>query len=108
MDVFLIYEMCMYCVGVITSSSTLKGFLLAMLHHGDVQSRIQNEINLVIGPDRAPSLRDRAAMPYTEAAIMETLRFNSILPNGVIHAVTEDVIFRGHSISKGSTVLLYT
>jgi cytochrome P450 len=74
-----------------------------MLHHGDVQSRIQSEVDLVIGPDRAPSLIDRALMPYTEAAILETLRFGSISPTAP-HSVTEDVIFRGHAIPKESVV----
>jgi hypothetical protein len=75
-----------------------------MLHHGDIQDRIQNEVDLVIGPDRAPSINDRAAMPYTEAAILETLRFGSIAPIGIPHSVTEDVTYRGHSFPKDSVV----
>jgi cytochrome P450 len=90
--------------GSLTSSSALKGFYLAMLHHGDIQNRIQNEIDLVIGHDRTPSLSDRAAMPYTEAAILETLRFGCIGHLAVPHVVTEDVTFRGHLIPKDSTV----
>jgi hypothetical protein len=90
--------------GAATSSSTLKGFILAMLHHGDVQRRIQNEVDLVIGHDRTPLLSDRAAMPYTEAAILETLRFGCIVPMGIPHATMEDVTFRGYSIAKGTTV----
>jgi cytochrome P450 len=93
--------------GLLTSSSTIKGFYLAMLHHGDVQSRIQNEVDLVIGHDRTPSLSDRADMPYTEAAILETLRFGCILHLAFPHVVTEDVTFRGHSIPKDSTVSLH-
>jgi hypothetical protein len=78
-----------------------------MLHHGDVQSRIQNEVDLVIGPDRSPSLSDRAAMPYTEAAILETLRFGPVISLAVPHTVNEDVTFRGYSIANGTTVSNY-
>jgi cytochrome P450 len=90
--------------GVLTSSSALRAFFLAMLHHGDVQGKIQNEVDLIIGHDRAPSLTDRAYMPYTEAAILETLRLGCISPLGVGHSVTEDVTFRGYAISRDSMV----
>jgi cytochrome P450 len=75
-----------------------------MLHHGNVQSRIQNEVDLVIGRDREPSLGDRAAMPYTEAAILENLRFGCIVPLSIPHTDHEDVTFRGYSIAKGTWV----
>ena len=76
-----------------------------MLHNPDVQSKVHQEIDAVIGQGRLPRLSDRVHMPYTEATILETQRMGDIVPLGIFHATTEDTVFRGCSIPKGTWVM---
>ena len=48
-----------------------------MLNCPDVMKRCQAEIDDVIGRNRAPSMKDKALMPYVEATLMEVLRMAS-------------------------------
>ena len=54
-----------------------------MLHNPDVMKRCQRQIDDVIGRHRAPSMKDKASMPYVEATILEILRMSDVVPFGV-------------------------
>lgn len=51
-----------------------------MVLHPDALKRAQEEIDLVIGPDRLPSFSDRKDLPYIEALVQETLRWENVGP----------------------------
>lgn len=54
------------------------------------QSRVQEEIDRVIGAERAPCHdSDAGRMPLTEAVICEVQRLNTILPLGVPHGALQ-------------------
>jgi cytochrome P450 len=57
-------------------------FILSMVLYPDVQKRAQAEIDSVIGTDRLPTFEDRASLPYVDAILRETLRWQPILPLG--------------------------
>jgi len=42
----------------------------------EVQEKAQAEIDAVVGKDRLPTFGDRDALPYIEAIICETMRWN--------------------------------
>ncbi|KIJ58388.1 hypothetical protein HYDPIDRAFT_34241 [Hydnomerulius pinastri MD-312] len=88
-----------------TSSSTLMVFALAMVKHPQVWKRAQTEIDAVIGMDKLPEFDDRPSLPYVEAIIRETMRWQPVLPMGVPHATTTSDIFKGLYIPKGATVI---
>jgi cytochrome P450 len=44
-------------------------------------------------------------MPYVDAVCKEILRWRLVLPLGVAHATTEDNVYKGYFIPKGTTVL---
>ena len=54
---------------------------------------------------RMPSMKDKASLPFTEACLLEIQRMADIVPLGVPHTVTEDVVLRGYTIPKGTTVM---
>ena len=88
MLILFFYSSCSGSLGALTT--TYWGLAL-LAEYPDVQQRIVNEIQEVIGKDRRPSLNDRNAMPYTTAAVMEMLRFGSVAPLGVPRETHEDV-----------------
>ena len=73
--------------------------------HPDVMSRVQKEIDDIIGPSRMASIKDRDSMPYTQAVILEAQRVADIVPLGTPHRITQDIHIRGYTIPEGTVVL---
>ena len=90
-------------LGTATTTSTLREFIGVCANTPDVQHRIQIQIDHMIG-QRMPKLSDRGSLPLVEAAILETLRYQSIVPLLIPHMTTCDVEFHGYSFPKGTQV----
>ncbi|KAG1742544.1 cytochrome P450 [Suillus lakei] len=91
--------------GTETTASSLHSFALAMLLHPDVQSRALAEVNAVCG-DNVPSFEHRPSLPYIEAVCREVLRWQPIVPLGLPHMTSQDDVYEGYLIPKGSMVLV--
>jgi cytochrome P450 len=50
----------------------------------DVQKKAQAEIDAVVGNDRLPKFTDRSQLPYVDALVKEVLRWNIVVPLGMI------------------------
>ncbi|KAF7346397.1 O-methylsterigmatocystin oxidoreductase [Mycena sanguinolenta] len=94
-----------YGAGADTSGSALASFFLAMAVHPDIQKKAQTEIDTVIGTHRLPRFEDRHSLPYIEALYREVMRWKPVGSLGVAHATTEDDIYDGYFIPKGTTVI---
>ncbi|XP_040204347.1 cytochrome P450 2A3-like isoform X2 [Rana temporaria] len=94
----------MFIAGTDTTANNLQFSLLVMIKYPDIQERIQEEIDAVIGTDRLPSMTDRFQMPYTNAVMHEFMRYIDLTPMGLPRVVTEDTTFRGFILPKGTTV----
>ncbi|KAF7365091.1 Cytochrome p450 [Mycena venus] len=88
-----------------TTSTTLVVFIMAMALHPEVVQKAQNEIDSVIGLDRLPGFDDRSALPYCEAVYREVLRWRPVVPLAIAHAASEDDVYEGYFIPKGTMVL---
>ncbi|XP_040608633.1 cytochrome P450 2D4 [Mesocricetus auratus] len=95
----------LFMAGMVTSSTTLSWALLLMILHPDVQSRVQKEIDDVIGQERHPEMADQVRMPFTNAVVHEVQRFGDILPLGVPHKTSRDIEVQGFIIPKGTTLI---
>ncbi|KAJ6535167.1 cytochrome P450 [Mycena capillaripes] len=84
--------------------SAVAVFLLAMVLNPECQIRAQEEIDSVVGTSRLPTFEDRAELPYIECILQETLRWKPVAPLGVPHRSTQDDIYRGMYIPKGSLI----
>ncbi|XP_067865507.1 cytochrome P450 2K6-like [Heterodontus francisci] len=94
----------LFAAGMDTTATTLRWGLLLMMKYQEIQKRVQEEIDQVIGSKRCPRMEDQKHMPYTRAVIHEVQRFANIAPMGVPRETTVDINFRGYFIPKGSCI----
>ncbi len=90
----------MFNAGFMTTSNTMKMMLAVLVNHPEIQDRAYEEIDEVIGK-RNPTMEDRQSMPFTDALILETLRYHSVVMLGVPHQARCDAELNGFFIPKG-------
>ncbi|NXK55042.1 CP2D3 protein, partial [Chauna torquata] len=95
----------LFAAGSETTSTTLRWAFLNMLLHPEIQSKVQKEIDMVIGRERPPTMADQVNMPYTNAVIHEVQRYGDVVPIGLPHMTYRDTELQGFFIPKGTTVI---
>ncbi|XP_078619192.1 cytochrome P450 2U1-like [Branchiostoma floridae x Branchiostoma japonicum] len=98
----IVYQL--FLAGTDTTSTTLRWALLYMILHPDIQEKVQQEIDSVLGPNQEPSMAHRSLMPYTEATLAEVSRLATVAPITIQHATSNDTVFRGYNIPKGTAI----
>uniref|UniRef100_A0A0N4ZM39 Cytochrome P450 n=1 Tax=Parastrongyloides trichosuri TaxID=131310 RepID=A0A0N4ZM39_PARTI len=91
-----------WLAGMETSTTTLKWFFVLIMKYMDVQKKLQDEIDYVVGRDRQVKLSDKINMPYMSAFITEGQRYINMLPFIPSHKCTKDTIIGGHLIKAGT------
>ena len=91
-----------------------------MALHPEVQKKAQAEIDAVVGPNRLPDFHDRPSLPYINAVLKESSRWNLVLPlgkpfiiitfvltsyEGLPHMSTIDDEYNGYYIPKGTVLI---
>ena len=95
----------LFLAGMETTSSALLWTFLYLLHHPEIQSRVHDELDRVVGKDKLPSLDDKPQLHFINAVLHESLRFTSFIPMSVPHYALDDVKVKEYVIPKGSIVL---
>jgi len=101
------------------TSSTMVMWAIALLaEHRDVQKRLQDEIDSVIGVStedeprndtsgrRLPSLADRSRLPFVEATILEMMRYQTITPLSIPRETIGEGEIQGYKIPTGTMVII--
>ena len=96
----------LFGAGFGTISGTLQYGFMIMALHPEVQKRVQNELDHVIGKDRYPEFEDENDLPYTAATVAEIYRHHSMSALGVTHSTTCDTNFAGYFIPKNTPVII--
>lgn len=95
-----------YFRGVDTTATALTCLILILLQNQDLQTRMQEEIDGVFPEGAFPSLSKRQQTPFTEAVILELLRYISHVPLAVPHSTLENATICGYHVDANATVFL--
>ncbi len=93
----------MFGAGTLTTSKTLQMMLAVLVCHPEIQDSACKEIVEVIGK-RKPRIEDRTFMPFTEALILETLRYHSLAIFAIPHQAKCNAELSGFFIPKGACI----
>ena len=81
-------------------------FINLLAHHPHIQAKLMEEIrSLGLSQSSRVSLNERSRMPYTRAALLETLQYHSVVSFG-FRRTTETIIVLGFTIPKNT--MLFT
>ena len=95
----------MFLAGADTTSTTLEWCCLYMMGYPEIQKKIQEELDSVVGRNRLPQISDQPDLPYTRAALLEVQRIVVLTPLSDFHTASEDTTLRGYHIPKGATIV---
>lgn len=96
----------LYRAGSETIAIQIHSFILAMILFPEIQAKIQQELDTVIGPDRLPTIADRESLPYLNACVLETMRWNPSVNTALPHRLMEDDTYNGYFIPAGTIILV--
>jgi len=100
--------MCYFvATGMSEMMKSIRMLILLLCHHQDVQSRVYAEVNDVTSSGVALSASQRTSMPYSEAVVLEMLRYVSQTPLAIPHKCNADVVLDGYVIEKGTGVSMF-
>ncbi|ESK84364.1 cytochrome p450 [Moniliophthora roreri MCA 2997] len=94
-----------YSGGADTTVAAVQTFFLAMVCYPEIQKKAQAELAAVVGTDTLPTFENRSRLPYINAMIKETMRWQPVTPLAVPHYTTSDEIYDGYHIPAGSIVM---
>ncbi|KAG7333887.1 hypothetical protein KOW79_002294 [Hemibagrus wyckioides] len=89
-----------------TTSTALQWIVLLLVRYPDIQKKLQEEVEKVVGRNRLPSFQDQQHLPYVMAFIYEMMRFSSFVPVTIPHSTTTDTSIDGYPIPKGTVVFI--
>ena len=95
----------MLIAGTDTSAQTVNWFLLLLANRPEIQAKVHEELDRVIGRDALPTVDDRTRLPYTFACLAESMRYRTIGPFGLPHKASEDIELGGYRIPAEAQVL---
>nr|XP_056711579.1 cytochrome P450 2C20-like [Euleptes europaea] len=94
-----------FTAGTGTTSKALLYALFVMAKLPHIQARVQEEIDEVVGANRAPSMEDRVRMPFTNAVVHELQRYENLSLENIPREMTCRTVFRGFTIPQYTMVV---
>ncbi|KAM8804864.1 cytochrome P450 2J2-like [Eudromia elegans] len=91
--------------GTETTATTLRWALLYMVAYPDIQEKVQQELDTVLGSSQSICYEDRKKLPYTHAVVHEIMRFCSVVLIGLPRQAVRDTTLLGYPVPKGSMII---
>ncbi|GIY94318.1 cytochrome P450 18a1 [Caerostris extrusa] len=88
-----------------TVKLTVDWLLLTMAAFPEVQKKVHQEIDSVVGRERMPSWDEHPKMPFTQATIMELMRWRTIIPINILRYSLWDTTLHDYFIPKDTYIL---
>lgn len=89
--------------GTRSPHNNLITLLFLMIKYPEWQTKLQEEIDKVVGNVRMPSYQDIHKLPTVRAIVKEGVRYRSIMAEmGISHCSEEDDIYDGYAFEKGT------
>ncbi|KAG8444187.1 hypothetical protein GDO86_009391 [Hymenochirus boettgeri] len=89
-----------------TMSTAIQWILFILIRYPEIQSKLQDELDKVIGKDRLPCIEDQPNLPFLMAFLYECMRFSSFIPVTIPHSTTKDTNIMGYHIPKNTVVFV--
>ncbi|KAG1818707.1 cytochrome P450, partial [Suillus subaureus] len=94
----------LFGAGSDTTAVAITVTIMAAACYPAAQAKVHEELDRVIGSDRAPTFKDSSSLPQLHAFLLETLRWRPVIRIGFPHRATKDVFWQGYCIPEGATV----
>ncbi|KAM6443639.1 cytochrome P450 2J4-like [Liasis olivaceus] len=94
-----------FVAGTDTTGGSLHWALFLMVTYPDIQDKVYNEMETVLGSSDSICYEDRWKLPYTHAVVHEILRSRYILLFGIPRQTVKTVNASGFSIPKGTLII---
>ncbi|KAF5370353.1 hypothetical protein D9758_006931 [Tetrapyrgos nigripes] len=95
----------MFGAGSDTTAAAISIVIMSAATHPEIQAKVQEELDRVVGLNRCPSFADQASLPLTTAFFLETYRWRPVSVTGFAHRATNDIFWRNYHIPAGATVI---
>ena len=91
--------------GLDTILTSVRWFIIFMVHWDHFQDKLFEEIIKVVGKKRYPSFKDRENLNFLQACIHETMRLSTITGIGAPRKTTKETSLIGITVPKDSIVI---
>lgn len=95
-----------FIAGALTTSYTLEFAVLSVAKNPKVQQKLHEELDKVLKRKQIPTIEDKARLPYVEALLLESQRFQHVVPTAGPRRVLQDTTLDGYHIPKNTIVLM--
>ena len=89
-----------------TTLTSMEWGIAELVNHPNIQSKLRNEIDTVLGPAVQVTEPDLHKLPYLQAVIKETIRRRMAVPLLVPHMNLKDAKLAGYDIPAESRILI--
>ncbi|KAF7323775.1 Cytochrome P450 [Mycena kentingensis (nom. inval.)] len=94
----------MFGAGSGTSSSAISIVIMAAALHPDAQTRVQAQLDIIVGANRVPTFEDESSLTEASAFYLESYRWRPVSAGGFAHRATKDLLWNDLIIPRGASV----
>ncbi|KIM51186.1 hypothetical protein SCLCIDRAFT_1169199 [Scleroderma citrinum Foug A] len=94
----------LFGAGSDTTAVAIMVLVMAAACFPEAQAVVQEELDNVVGRDRAPTFDDYNALPQIQAYMLECLRWRPVTTLGFAHRALTDIVYKDFCIPEGAIV----